>query len=428
MEDHWIGLIAAGAALGFCVAVVILCRILWRKYRPCCKPTNDDVENQAATSGESGVENSSTLSGNVNQAFQPIPAHVSLVSPGVVAGQGVRLTILDEQVRALQRTSLATDDRGRSIQLQRLDRNTIEQQILDHVEFEQRRLEQNRQEEQRKEQERLKQEILKQQRIEQHRLKQVKIEQQRLELQRLEKQRLEQERLKQQTLEQERLKQQTLELKRLEQLRLEQKRLEQQRFEQLRLEKQKLDPQRLRQERLEVHEIHLQQNVRQTNTRFLKYDDEGDVDEENDENDIYDNEEDDNEDDDRRQNKKRGRSRERNLNKTRHRSNSGDFLRQRVVTDSDKKIDLHSLSVKDAMYIFRQFLQEMENDYHNSNYRRVDRFIHVITGRGLHSDKGIPKIKPEVQKHLDRYCYDHEWKNNGGLVTIDLLSKRRSFM
>jgi len=68
--------------------------------------------------------------------------------------------------------------------------------------------------------------------IEQERLEKEKLEQERLEQERLEQERLEQERLERERLEQERLEQERLEQERLEQERVEQKRVEQKRVEQ----------------------------------------------------------------------------------------------------------------------------------------------------------------------------------------------------
>ncbi|KAH9515768.1 hypothetical protein Btru_011960 [Bulinus truncatus] len=86
-----------------------------------------------------------------------------------------------------------------------------------------------------------------------------------------------------------------------------------------------------------------------------------------------------------------------------------------VFRDPDKTLDLHYLNVEDALKKFYHFLVAMETVYSNNNHRTLDRYIHVITGRGLHSKNGIPKIKPAVQFYIDAYAYPHTWTNNGGM-------------
>uniref|UniRef100_A0A2C9K3X0 Smr domain-containing protein n=1 Tax=Biomphalaria glabrata TaxID=6526 RepID=A0A2C9K3X0_BIOGL len=371
MEDWIIGVIVACIlAVALIVLIIILC---WKckKFRVCLK---DDVENQIQTiSGKLADRDVSSVSGLENKAFQSATqvrdsVHVQNEVTNVQPGD--KLKVLQE-IRDAQNRVAAT----------------AQKKVLD----------------------------IEQQRLEQQRLEQQRLQQQRLEQQRLEQQRLEQQRREQQRLEQQRLEQQRLEQQRLEQQRLEQQRLQQQRLEQQRLEQQRLEQQILEQQRLEQQQWYVQVNT------LTEYDDEEDDDEEDDDDDEE-------EEDNRARGRRRGRSRQRDRDKSRHRSESGDFSRKRETTDPNKTIDLHYLSLQDAMNKFMNFLKAMENDYHNSNFRRVDRFVHIITGRGLHSRNRIPKIKPAVQSYLDTHNYTHEWKNNGGLVTIDLYTKRRNYM
>ncbi|XP_013097153.2 UPF0746 protein DDB_G0281095-like [Biomphalaria glabrata] len=396
MEDWIIGVIVACIlAVALIVLIIILC---WKckKFRVCLK---DDVEKQIQTiSGKLADRDVSSVSGLENKAFQS----ATQVRDSVHVQNEVTNVQPGDKVKVLQEIR---DARNRAAA-------TVQKKVLD---IEQQRLEQQRLEQQRLEQQRLEQQRLEQQRLEQQRLQQQRLEQQRLEQQRLEQQRLQQQRLEQQRLEQQRLEKQRLEQQRLEQQRLQQQILEQQRLEQQRLEQQRLEQQRQEQQRQEQQQWYVQVNT------LTEYDDEEDDDEEDD-----DDEEE--EEDNRGRGRRRGRSRQRDRDKSRHRSESGDFSRKRETTDPNKTIDLHYLSLQDAMNKFMNFLKAMENDYHNSNFRRVDRFVHIITGRGLHSRNRIPKIKPAVQSYLDKHNYTHEWKNNGGLVTIDLYTKRRNYM
>ncbi|KAI8761769.1 trichohyalin [Biomphalaria glabrata] len=436
MEDWIIGVIVACIlAVALIVLIIILC---WKckKFRVCLK---DDVENQIQTiSGKLADRDVSSVSGLENKAFQSATqvrdsVHVQNEVTNVQPGDKVK--VLQEIRDAQNRVAATAQKKVLDIEQQRLEQQRLEQQRLEQQRLEQQRLEQQRLEQQRLEQQRLQQQRLEQQRLEKQRLEQQRLEQQRLqqqrreqqrleqqrlEQQRLEQQRLEQQRLEQQRLEQQRLEQQRLEQQRLEQQRLQQQRLEQQRLQQQRLEQQRLEQQRVEQQRLEQQRLEQQQWYVQVNT-LTEYDDEEDDDEEDD-----DDEEE--EEDNRGRGRRRGRSRQRDRDKSRHRSESGDFSRKRETTDPNKTIDLHYLSLQDAMNKVMNFLKAMENDYHNSNFRRVDRFVHIITGRGLHSRNRIPIIKPAVQSYLDKHNYTHEWKNSGGLVTIDLFTKRRNYM
>uniref|UniRef100_A0A2C9KW24 Smr domain-containing protein n=1 Tax=Biomphalaria glabrata TaxID=6526 RepID=A0A2C9KW24_BIOGL len=87
--------------------------------------------------------------------------------------------------------------------------------------------------------------------------------------------------------------------------------------------------------------------------------------------------------------------------------------------------DLHGLSVNEAIFQCDRFLYKKIEEYHDSNFRKADRFAKIITGRGNHSENSVPKIKPSVEKYLEKNNYNYKWKSNGGMVEVDLLSKRR---
>ncbi|XP_059155748.1 uncharacterized protein LOC131940867 [Physella acuta] len=67
-----------------------------------------------------------------------------------------------------------------------------------------------------------------------------------------------------------------------------------------------------------------------------------------------------------------------------------------------------------------EFIQQKKQEYIDKNSSHENRFISVVTGRGLHSKDGIPKIKPAVEEYLDQHKYKCEWKSEGGMVVIDL--------
>ncbi|KAH9515770.1 hypothetical protein Btru_011965 [Bulinus truncatus] len=98
-----------------------------------------------------------------------------------------------------------------------------------------------------------------------------------------------------------------------------------------------------------------------------------------------------------------------------------DEFYRREETDPDKTLDLHGLTVAEAMKEFKTFLNEMRDEY-DDNYQGNDQFIYVITGWGCHSHDGIGKIKNAVQGYLDYWDISHEWINNDGLVIIDILT------
>ncbi|CAL1542150.1 unnamed protein product [Lymnaea stagnalis] len=211
-------------------------------------------------------------------------------------------------------------------------------------------------------------------------------EQQRQELLSLENLRQEQQRQERIHQERERQEQQRQESLRQERLRQEQQRLEQQRQETLRRENLRLEQER-------QNQLLQAQYIRNDNVN--------------------------------EQQRARGRSRQRNRNKNRNRSDSRDQSDHREG-DPNKTLDLHGMHVGEAMKNVMNFVYMMEEVYNRNNYSRADRFIYVITGRGLHSRGGVPKIKPAVQGYLDKHDYMYEWNNMGGMVTIDLLSKRRN--
>ncbi|KAH9520411.1 hypothetical protein Btru_060699 [Bulinus truncatus] len=68
----------------------------------------------------------------------------------------------------------------------------------------------------------------------------------------------------------------------------------------------------------------------------------------------------------------------------------------------------------------RNFLYNMKKEYRESNRSRSDRFVDIVTGRGVHSWRHYSVIKDDVENFLERQGYSFEWDHEGGRVKIDL--------
>ncbi|CAL1542142.1 unnamed protein product [Lymnaea stagnalis] len=85
----------------------------------------------------------------------------------------------------------------------------------------------------------------------------------------------------------------------------------------------------------------------------------------------------------------------------------------------DKKLDLHGYTVEEAIHEFAQFYLKTKEIYRLKMCEEEDRYIYVVTGRGNGCRDGKPKIRPAVQRLLDKYDIRHNWRNERGLVMID---------
>ncbi|KAK0045912.1 bromodomain-containing protein [Biomphalaria pfeifferi] len=94
--------------------------------------------------------------------------------------------------------------------------------------------------------------------------------------------------------------------------------------------------------------------------------------------------------------------------------------------DPDKTIDLHRYTVREAIFLVMDYLRLKQNDYKNSCYNEKHRYINIVTGRGLHSKDGIPRIKLAVNQYLEDKGYNFLWVNAGGMVIVDLASTTRA--
>ncbi|XP_056413035.1 NEDD4-binding protein 2 [Hyla sarda] len=75
-------------------------------------------------------------------------------------------------------------------------------------------------------------------------------------------------------------------------------------------------------------------------------------------------------------------------------------------------LDLHGLHVDEAMKHFRKVLQDKTDDFKRNGGKS---YILVITGRGNHSQGGVPRIKPAVIDFLTNHDYRFQEKTPGVL-------------
>ena len=72
-------------------------------------------------------------------------------------------------------------------------------------------------------------------------------------------------------------------------------------------------------------------------------------------------------------------------------------------------LDLHGMTVKEALDTTRTFLKQSRGRY---------RTVRIITGRGLHNVNGVPKIKPAIEGFLKGRQYKEIYK--GGCLEVTL--------
>lgn len=82
-----------------------------------------------------------------------------------------------------------------------------------------------------------------------------------------------------------------------------------------------------------------------------------------------------------------------------------------VIRNGIPELDLHELRVWQAKKVTQMFVRQSRG-----RYRRV----RIITGRGLHSVGGIPKIKPEVEVFLQNAGLSYDEVNKGGCFEVKL--------
>ena len=85
-------------------------------------------------------------------------------------------------------------------------------------------------------------------------------------------------------------------------------------------------------------------------------------------------------------------------------------------TDLDR-IDLHGLFVKEA----EQRLSQRISDCRKAGISRIE----VIVGKGLHSQGGVPKLKPAILRLIEQHnlrCTVHS--NNAGVIWVELVDEK----
>ncbi|KAI5780933.1 hypothetical protein EDC01DRAFT_620111 [Geopyxis carbonaria] len=87
------------------------------------------------------------------------------------------------------------------------------------------------------------------------------------------------------------------------------------------------------------------------------------------------------------------------------------------VKDGLRRCDLHGLLVKEAV-------GRVEAHLRTCRERGVERTL-IITGRGLHSDGGVAKVKPEVETWLRGQRVSVQWVDGGGAADVVLLEAQQ---
>lgn len=81
------------------------------------------------------------------------------------------------------------------------------------------------------------------------------------------------------------------------------------------------------------------------------------------------------------------------------------------ISKGVRELDLHGLMVWEAITVTELFLRQ------SKGFR--DR-LRIITGRGLNSPCGIPKIKPEIKRLLEEGNYKFREVCKGGCFEVSL--------
>jgi len=92
----------------------------------------------------------------------------------------------------------------------------------------------------------------------------------------------------------------------------------------------------------------------------------------------------------------------------------------------DLVIDLHGFYVKDAINTTTQFISQRSKAYGQSHHSESLRYVYIVTGRGLHSEGGVPRVKPATEELLHDRHLQFTWMNKGGMMKVDLKSDRRN--
>ncbi|XP_042224351.1 uncharacterized protein LOC121868119 [Homarus americanus] len=74
-------------------------------------------------------------------------------------------------------------------------------------------------------------------------------------------------------------------------------------------------------------------------------------------------------------------------------------------------LDLHNMTVREATRITNEFLRQSQHG-HN--------MVKIVTGRGLHTEDGIPKVKPAIATLLNNLDYEFREVHKGGCFEVFL--------
>ena len=73
------------------------------------------------------------------------------------------------------------------------------------------------------------------------------------------------------------------------------------------------------------------------------------------------------------------------------------YLMASELNGEKNTLDLHCLHVQEALAALDLFLDKHIAEMSDSEFHRT---LYIITGRGLHSRNGIPRVRPAVEGRL----------------------------
>nr|XP_054755912.1 uncharacterized protein LOC129261913 [Lytechinus pictus] len=92
------------------------------------------------------------------------------------------------------------------------------------------------------------------------------------------------------------------------------------------------------------------------------------------------------------------------------------MLKQRKHETGANKLDLHNLHVEEALEALQEVLFEREEKIRRGTPSPgKQRYLEVVTGRGRHSQGGVARLKPAVEKFLEQRGYNFTTPNAGCL-------------
>eukprot|EP00656_Telonema_subtile_P027496 TRINITY_DN2959_c0_g1_i3.p1 TRINITY_DN2959_c0_g1~~TRINITY_DN2959_c0_g1_i3.p1 ORF type:complete len:985 (-),score=256.33 TRINITY_DN2959_c0_g1_i3:2120-5074(-) len=92
------------------------------------------------------------------------------------------------------------------------------------------------------------------------------------------------------------------------------------------------------------------------------------------------------------------------------------FLQKNPDIAELQQIDLHGLTVSEAVETTANYLNLCKSMKHRG-------ILKIITGKGLHSEGGVPKIKPAIEDWLQSNRFNFLSSPNGGVVEVAMTAK-----